>query len=465
MPNVVKKNKVVLSDYNYLRDIENRLLMSELSTFEVNVLQEILHSSITFSIKSLADNLGVKESKIIPLLEKFSKVKLLKISKDQVTLDKEMRKYYEFQMEKFDDYFRPNIEFILSSLSTVPIHVLPIWYSLPRTADNIYASLIEKNLLTPKIYERYLSELEFDNPVIEQIFKDVFTSPNLYVKASDLYEKYELTREQFEKYMLLLEYNFVCYLSYKQVNGMWVEVVSPFYEWVEYMTFEKESQVVPIKEKAKIQQLRQGNFVFLQDMNSILQLVPVELEGGNFSSKVLNLLTNGSIKKNKPLELYFKKVLNKILDLGLAESVRNTLQITESGKSWLKKTPEDRSILLYRHPRNLMAHSEKDPNLYSERNIREIEKSLKRVAHSGWVYFGDFLKGFTVPIGNHEPVTLKKKGKSWKYMVPLYTDEEKVLIFETIFERMFEVGIVSIGIHDDKPCFCVSPFGRASFGE
>jgi predicted transcriptional regulator len=467
MSTVVKKNKIVLSDYNYLRDIENRLLFSELSTFEVEVLQEILHSSVTFSVKSLVDTLGEKESKILPILEKFAHVKLLKVNKGTVTIDKEMRKYYEFQVEKFDESFKPDIEFILASLSKVPIHVLPIWYSIPRTTDNIYASLIEKHFLTPKIYERYLNEVEFDDPIAEKIFKDVFSSPNYFANARDLCKKYHLTREQFEEYMLFLEYNFICFISYVQVDGMWHEVVSPFYEWMEYLDFERDSVVTPIRDKAKIMQLRKEEFSFLQDMNIILEEAPIPLQSKAIAPKILNLLFGDLWKKDKSLashyETYFKGILDKILELELGNVQDNMLHLTEEGHYWMKKSPEDRSVMLYRHPRNHLLNSVKNPELYSERNIREIEKSLRRVGKAGWISFEDFMRGFTVPIDNQDPVMLKKRGSRWKYVIPQYSEEDRNLIFEVIFERMFEVGLVNIGMYNGKPCFSISTFGRASF--
>ena len=63
-----RKNKITLSDYNYRRDIDNRLLMAQLSTFEVEVLQEILDGSLTLTIKKIADALSVKEDAILPVL-------------------------------------------------------------------------------------------------------------------------------------------------------------------------------------------------------------------------------------------------------------------------------------------------------------------------------------------------------------------------------------------------------------
>ena len=84
---------------------------------------------------------------------------------------------------------------------------------------------------------------------------------------------------------------------------------------------------------------------------------------------------------------------------------------------------------------------------------------------SGWVYLDDFLQGITALVGRAEPVTLKQKGKRWRYALPSYTDEEKALIECVIFDRLFEVGITDVGLYKGRKFFCVTPFGRMAIGE
>ena len=109
------------------------------------------------------------------------------IQGDKIIVDKELRKYYEFQIDKFDEDFRPDVEYIFSLLSKVTIHVLPVWYMIPRASDNIYASLIEYD--DPKLYERYLQELNFDDPVMAGIMNDVLSAPNLKIESRILRRK------------------------------------------------------------------------------------------------------------------------------------------------------------------------------------------------------------------------------------------------------------------------------------
>ncbi len=67
-------------------------------------------------------------------------------------VDKDVRKYFEAKVEKFDEDFQPNLDFLQSILNKVSIHTLPLWYPIPRSTDNIFASIIETYFSTPKIY-------------------------------------------------------------------------------------------------------------------------------------------------------------------------------------------------------------------------------------------------------------------------------------------------------------------------
>jgi hypothetical protein len=62
----IKKNKITLSDYNYRRDIENRLLLASFSSFEISVLEEILYSSIKAPIRKIAKNIDKTEEELLP---------------------------------------------------------------------------------------------------------------------------------------------------------------------------------------------------------------------------------------------------------------------------------------------------------------------------------------------------------------------------------------------------------------
>lgn len=443
-----RKAKITLADYSYQRDIENRLLMAQLSVFEVNVLREIIHHSLQISIEQLADELEIGADRLIPILDKLGAMRLFKRQGLKLIVDKDMRKYFEFQLEKFDDNFQPDLEFLQSVLSKVPIHVLPAWYAIPRSSDNIFASIVEKYFLTPKIYRQYLNELEFDNPVLKAIIQDVYQAPHFKVAATDLIAKYHLTRECFEEYLLLLEYHFVCCLSYNQIEDYWQEVVTPFAEWFEFLEFEHQTRPIPVR--GSIENFCQVEFPFIQDLTTLLKgcqrkkIMPTEIK---------NLYAS--------TDLQLQHLVNKLVQVEFVKQYANgQLIATEKGKTWLSKPLPEQIALLVADPLNTLSNVEEFPKLWNIRNLHLIEKSLRRLSPNEWVELSHFMKGFIAPIGDKEPVSLKSKGKKWKYVLPTYTAQEKKFIECVIMERLLELGVVATGFNRGKPCFCLTTFGN-----
>jgi predicted transcriptional regulator len=366
-----QKNKINLFDYDYLEDIKNRILMSNLSLFEVEVLIELVNGSLKNSIEHLSDALEASKETTQLALVKLEPSKLFSIQGSSIIINKAVRKYYEAQIEKFDDDFKPNIEFLQTILNKVPIEVLPGWYSLPKNSNNIFSSIIDKFLITPKVYSTYLSQLEFDSPIFNSIIQDLYNSPDLKLSSSVLLKRYALSRAQLEEYFLHLEYNFVCCVSYSKKGDGWEEVLTPFYEWRQYCLLQKKSTPNPIQDDKNVHKLS----------------------------------TN---------------------------------------------------------PKKNICHSLVNSELYTPKNIREIERSLKNSSLSGWIYIDDFLNGFTSPINNKETATLRNKGKRWEYQLPSYSKEELEFIQAVITEKFFETGLTAIGVHKKRLCFSLTPFGKKS---
>lgn len=468
-----RKNKVVLSDYNYRRDIENRLLLAQLSVFDVDVLNEVINSSLTFSIAELAEQLEVPSPQIIASLEKLLPTKLFRHDGCKIYVDKELRKYYEFQIQKFDDDFAPDLDFAFKALKRVPIHIFPTWYSILRTTDDIQVSIIERCLQTPKIYKRHLAELNFDDPILLAIVKDVMDAEDYKVRSTTLREKYALSEEAFEEYLLLLEFNFVCFLSYNKVDGMWQEVVTPLHEWREFLRFQNNSRPTSIPEALVARKYEGGEFAFVQDMSSllaVLQQQPLKVEeiGGKvrlpYQALALWPSALGSHAKEEG-SAYLNALVRRLLALHLVEVKEEHLQATVESHAWLRKLPQDQALLLYRLPVDFQDYPGLAPTMLVEKNFRSLERALKRVMRMGWIGVADFLKGMSEPLGTMESVTLRQKGRRWSYVLPHYGEAERLFVQEVILHRLFEIGIVSVGTHQDQLCFCVTPFGRLAIGD
>ena len=472
----VRKNKINLSDYNYQQDIENRLLMGQFSTTDLEILEEILYSSIKIPVRKLAKSTDLDDTEVMQILEKLSKTGLFVFDDDSIIVDKEMRKYFESQILKFDPDFYPGMDYLQGLLRKVPIHVLPTWYSIPRTSNNIFDSLIEKYLLTPQIFQRYLLELNFPDPELSKIVKDVFGSRNFEVYAKDIIEKYGISRDQFEENLLHLEFNFICYLGYKKVDDQWKEVVTPFHEWKEYLTFLRDTETRPISSVQHIKRSRPQDFSFILDLSAILTLAkkqPLSMEvasDGRLSLAKASLTTllekcEGLSASDRPISNYLHLLISKLRMLKLGDVVDGRLYALDAANDWLDLRIENRSLFMYRHPLNHLLSDEIPAHLMTDRNIREAEKSIVRILNTGWVLFDDFIKGVIVPLGEDSNIMLKRAGKSWRYTLPSYTDEEWALIKATIFDWLFELGITAVGTYQDQDCFCVTPFGQSLFAK
>lgn len=461
-----KKNKVNLSDYDSAQDIRHRMLVADLSFFEHDVLQEIFFSPLKISIKKLGRNLDCDdELELIRILNKLAETGLLTINEDQVLVDKEMRKYFEFHMKRFEPDFEPDMEYLQGILRKVPIHLLTSWYAIPRTSNNIFESIVEKYLLTPQIFQRYLGDLSFQNPMIPRIIQDVFKAPGCKIASSDLITKYNLSREEFEEIILLLEFNFVCCLTYTKGEDLWLEWVTPFHEWHEYLHFYKTTQAVSITD-GKIERRRKSDFAFVEDLTVLLELIkshPVEIKG---ASQSIAKFLSGQVEELKEIEeAYTERLVQKLLLVLLAEEKNGKLHISEAGLDFLNMSLENKALYLYRHPYNKILIPGLSLDIPIEKNVREAEKSIRRVLKQQWVYFDEFLKGSTICLSDDSSVFLKKVGKNWKYALPLYTDQEKSLLKATILEWLFETGMTSPGICENQDCFTLTPFGRFFFDE
>ena len=476
---IFRKNKINLEDYDYEQDIQNRVFLSNLSSDELKVLQEIVYSSQRIPILRLSKQLEKTVSELSPILEKLEETKLYRIELDEVIVDKEMRKYFEIQIQKFDEDFTPGIDFLQSLLKKVPIHVLPNWYPIPRTSNNIFHSLIEKYLETPQTFQRYLSELSFGDSIFNQILTDIFTSPGYKMYSEEIRLKYALPREQFEEYLLYLEFNLVCCLAYEKEGDEWVEVVTAFKEWKDYLSFLKESQPNEIEDHSKIEEVRPYEFAFTHDLSIILELTLKEPlfvrinqdEEWIFDRRSALLVADrceGFDLKSEEGEEHFKnymvRILQKLLFLKMCRIENHQLFPREDSKEWLQLPIEKRALHLYNETLTHYAFSEFSPEICTERNIREIERSLSRILDHGWVLLDEFLKGVIAPISEKSKMLLQKKGRNWKYSLPDYTEEELALIRKVVYEWLFEAGIIMQGSCNGREALKVTSFGRSMFG-
>ena len=130
----------------------------------------------------------------------------------------------------------------------------------------------------------------------------------------------------------------------------------------------------------------------------------------------------------------------------LADVIDGRLYALEGATDWFDMRLENRALFIYRHPLNRLISDRLPAQLCTDRHVREAEKSIIRVLYSGWVYFNDFVRGVIVPLSEDSIVMLKRQGKTWKYSLPAYTDDELALIKATVLEWLFEIGVTAVGL-------------------
>ncbi|NGX40148.1 MAG: hypothetical protein KR126chlam1_01491 [Chlamydiae bacterium] len=453
-----RRNKIELIEYEYAKDVRNRVLMSQFMPLEIEVLEEILYSSLKTPISLLERNLNLSNEEILPILEKLSKTELFTLNATHVLVDKEMRKYYEFQILKFEDDFKPGMEYLQGLLRKVPIHVLPTWYSISRTSNNIFDSIVEKYLQTPQIFQRYLMDLNLTDPIQAGIMNEVYQSPDYEIEAADMMKKFALSPEQFEEHMLFLEFSFVACVSYIKEGDRFKGVITPFYEWQEYLLHVRKTDPSPIIDDDAIEKIRESDFAFIEAMSVLVALAqegPVQLN----ETIVVKLQKKCPDLSRDNLEV----LIERLCDLHFAEYDGETLCCNSDAAHWLNMDLSERALFLYRNPISCMKHQGLPEYLLNERVIREAEKSLVRIESSGWISLSEFLKGILIPLRENQEILLKRTGRTWKYELPEYSEEETKFFTSMLESWLHEAGITSIGDNEGCPCFCLTSLGQTLF--
>lgn len=459
-----RKNKIELHDYDSIKDLQNRILLTQLSVFEVEVLREIIFNSLEFPISELVESLEVSSEKILQALEILEPTKLFTRRHETIVVDKDARKYYEIQIQKFGSEAKLDVDHFLTLLSQVPIHVLPNWYSLSKTSDDIFEAILEKNLLTPKIYEKYLAELQFNDEYSALIVKDLFSTENFVLEVEAILEKYALSREELEELIIVLEFNTVCFLQYIEEGEHWKGVLTPLEEWKNHLDFLKETTCTPIAPETQIERVHARDFGFIEDVDLFLREIeeaasPLKIKTEGQSYQLLSPIGTSSFSAP-----YLSHLIDKMLQLRLVTIDQQELQATEHAKQWLTTSLQEKAMVVYFSTINRFRKQQHN-EVFTDRDVRELEKSLKRVLNTGWIYTEDFIKGLTASQSTTCEVTLTKKGRRYSYSRPIYGEKELAFIHDILRGHLFESGMLALGSHQGKECFIITPFGRLSLGE
>jgi hypothetical protein len=244
--------------------------------------------------------------------------------------------------------------------------------------------------------------------------------------------------------------------------------VTPFWEWKEYLIGQHGSLPAPIADEKKIRRLKQDDFAFVKEMQVILQAAqssPLPIERTSEELIGLSEKQYAQLKKMCPelSQADIHHLVSKLCRLHWAEIDQERLLILEGGKEWLLLDQREQAISLYRHPLNGLEVEAFSSRLSSDKTLREAEKSIARVASGKWVAFEEFFKGLAIPLHDEQAITLQKCGRSWRYKLPEYSEEEIDFFTAVISEWLFVVGMTALGEIDGKKCFSVTSLGQELF--
>lgn len=437
-----KKSKICLTGYDLQGDLKGRLMMAKFSQIDLDVLEEILYSPVQTPLRELLRPFAHHTERALESLRMFEGIGLLAIRGTEVVVDKERRKYYEAESAKFSEEFKPGLEFVQGLLKKVPIHQLLAWYSIPRSADQIFESLIEQYLKTPAIYEKNLAELANLEGPGYQIVQELMASPELKLMGSEVRAHYGLSPEEFEETMLLLEFQFAAYLTYERIGEQWQEVVVPLEEWKEYLLFLKKTKPQPLPYQ-HVEAQEFVPFAFLEELSSCLW----------------------SVCENRALTAEAAPLLARLESLRLIRrsDASSGWTPTEMTPAWLRMELEEQALQIHRSLSHHPDLAKLSPSVQSERMVREAEKAILRAPLDAWVQISDLIDGALVALQEASSIKLIRQGKQWRYRTPVYTDAERQLLFWMFSQALYEMGAVEQGLFEGQPCLRLTPFGRNLF--
>ena len=450
-----------LSEYQHELEIEARILIEQLSSFEIQLVNALFYSSLRTSVEELQGELNADAAQVEAALDALSPLELFHLNNGSISINKETRKRLEPLIERLESDFSPTIQYLVDKLSYVPINLLPKWYALPHTSDQITQSIIDKYLSTPSKYTQQLTQLKNNNAHAQQMCDILYRSPQLRVPLRDVAEALSLSLRECHALILELEFHFACCLTYEMVNETLKPIVVPPTEWTCYLATQEET-ISPLIREDHVKRMHRHDFGFVNDMGKLLRSLLIEvitLDKERFPDNhaILDRFTTSI-----PTELatiHFQQLVAALDVLNLANVKKSALTLTPEGNSWLSLTQEEQAMLLYFCHLKCYHHNS---GIFSDRDVRKVEKALSALSPNSWIPFETFCNSTIGAIGTTTPVTLRCVGRRWHYELPTYSDQERTFIQEVLTSHLYQCGMIATGWYNGQLHFKVTPFGQHS---
>ena len=430
------KNKIDLSDYPYKLDIHRRRCVSRFSPFERDLFYEMCLGSLETTVESLAEDMDIDPAIILAVLKKNSTIGLYNLHGMDVCINKEERKLYEVELEKFNEAFFPDLNHIRLLFQKAPIDVLPEWFSLPKTCTAIFPTLIDKHFATPKLFERYLQELEFDDPLLNKIVKDLYSSPQYSLNLQAMKDTYFLSDELLYQIVAILEFNLVAVHSYQKIGDGYHEVITPPHEYRSLLLDKLERRPKLINATERELATYTVHFDYVPRVTKTLKTIEQLMAG----------------KKETSVEPSDLELIKKLLDIDLLNTIDEEIVLSPEGNLFLTLDEEEKT-------KHFINPRRGKKRLFSEWVQRQIEKEM--LSYSDWILVDAFVDSLQIPLDVHAPLELVRKGRASYYILPTYSAEDKQVIHTYVTDHLAIGGIVELAHVEGQLAFRLTQFGRS----
>lgn len=466
-----KKKNLFLQDHDYQKDLYLRKELAQYSSTDLLVLEEILYSPLKISVKKLAKNVDLSLEEIESSLEKIATTSLFTESEQMLFVDKKVRKYLDIHILPYTEDFRPSIDYVISLLQLCPIEILPQWYSIPRSSNDIMQSIIEKYLLTPVFYERHLENIGSQHPLCKQILDFVFSSPTRSILKDDLFDYLGISEEKFEECLFYLELQFVLFSHYQHGKIF----LKPLQEWEDYLQFHIPLSAIE-KDDDNLEVFRKNPFAAVEDMRALLLLFqkePLAVHRDTkeidqntlmYAARYLEFSPDDLCEKEKITE-YLSNLIDLLLSLRLADIVDDKLYACAFANEFIDKTPKERAFFIYKHPLLDAQFFQKQGAKFTEKELREAERAILPAKDGGWFLLNGLLEKMRVHLRDEHMIYLKKEGRRYFYALPSYSDVEKSFVHTTLYHWLFFCGIVEKAGKNGSAYLRLTSFGHEIFEE
>lgn len=441
-------------DYDYLRDVKNHIFLSSVSTFDVFVLDMLLYSPLHLPLDDFKKNLYEQgnfleeqtSDSLIRSLHKLNKIQLLNITPDNtIQVNKEQRKYFEINIQRFNEKNVPGISLFKELLRLIPTHLLMQWYDISNFSDNMFSSIVDRYLSQTHLYTTYLERVKNEEVLYRKILDQVFAPPDFCVTLPALQEMFQISEESLHTALLHLEYNFACVLSYRpSSHDKYVAVVTPFAEWQQYLL---ESTFQPMEEHSTVSGNHTSTYIqnFSDFINEVSQGCTLDKEKQRPDSDDLT-----------PLPSY----MSIAQSLGLIKVEEHTNRLTRAGSLWLKKDYMERQRFFFHHMHCLCLRDSEWHSIYGSSVLEVINKILTTLPNSIWFSFSELIQNITSLLKRESSATLVRKNQNWVYSLPYYPESFYHFLTKMMKLHLFHSGIIQTGIKDGHDMFCITPLGK-----